>query len=74
MSLILYVMAVMFYLVAKIVKKNGKGIFYHEDKKFTSEFRRNIDGGVPCGGFLYSPTESRRTLILPCGWYIFEHE
>lgn len=49
MSLILYVMSVMFYLVAKIVKKNGKGIFYHEDKKFTSEFRRNIDGGGPCG-------------------------
>ena len=47
----------MFYLVAKLVKKNGKGIFYHEDKKFTSEFRRNIDGGGPCGGFLYSPTD-----------------
>lgn len=40
MSLILYVMSVMFYLVAKLIKKNGKGIFYHEDKNL----HRNLDG------------------------------
>lgn len=55
MSLILYVMSVMFYLVAKLIKKNEKGIFYHEDKKFTSEFRRNIDGGCHAEDFFILP-------------------